>query len=323
MSATWRIVTPRGSSGAIAIIQIEGDDVEDALGLVGLAPMAVGQVALQDLLGIDRGLVMRPSVGCAQLMPHGGKAVVEAITARLEQAGVASVEQGAVSDAAVRAVFPEAQTLIEARMLEALSHAQSPRAIDLLLDQPGRWALPGAESDPMLDAERQRLIVPPLVVAAGPPNIGKSTLLNAFAGRAVAIVSDEPGTTRDHVGVMLDLDGLSVRYVDTPGIRDGGPSVECEARAIADRVIERADLVLACGDWSAMPPAELAERAMLVALRRDLGEPSFAAEARVSALSGQGIDELARQIRQRLVSDRAIESDCPWRFWGEPGLHEL
>ena len=313
MNAAWRVVTPRGSSGAIAIIQIEGDGVDDALRQLGLGDVGVGRVLLRDLLGVDRGVVMRPSESCVQLMAHGGKAVVDAIVAKLIAGGICEAPS-ACDESALSAMYPEAGSLLEARMLAALARAHSPRAIDLLLDQPARWQRSGARSDPVLDAMRNRLIDPPLVAAMGPANIGKSTLLNALAGRTVAVVSDEPGTTRDHVGVMLDLDGLTVRYVDTPGVRDGGGESERMARELARRVVDEADLVLACGDGGARP-LETHGDSLVVALRCDLGGAGFESDARVSALAGEGLDELAEVVRRRLVSDRAIEDVSPWKFW--------
>ncbi len=313
MNAAWRLVTPRGSSGAIAIIQIEGDGVDDALRHLGLGEVGVGRVLLRDLLGVDRGVVMRPSETCVQLMAHGGRAVVDAIVAGLTKGGIGEAPS-ACAGSALRAMYPEAGSLLEARMLAALARAHSPRAIDLLLDQPARWERADARSDPALDAMRSRLIDPPLVAAMGAANIGKSTLLNALAGRTVAIVSDEPGTTRDHVGVMLDLDGLTVRYVDTPGVREGGGESERMARELAGRVIGEADLVLACGD-SGAGPLEIHGDSLVVALRCDMGEAGFESDARVSALAGDGLDALAVMVRQRLVSDRAIEDGSAWKFW--------
>ena len=82
------------------------------------------------------------------------------------------------------------------------------------------------------------------VVLAGPPNAGKSTLLNALAGRDAAIVSDIPGTTRDAIEVRCDLGGLPVVLVDTAGLRDTVDPVEAEGVARTRRRIETADLVL-------------------------------------------------------------------------------
>ena len=84
-----------------------------------------------------------------------------------------------------------------------------------------------------------------LVVAiAGPPNAGKSTLLNRIARREAAIVSPIPGTTRDVIEVHLDLDGYPVTLLDTAGIRDSDDPVEQEGVRRARERAAEADLVL-------------------------------------------------------------------------------
>jgi tRNA modification GTPase len=82
------------------------------------------------------------------------------------------------------------------------------------------------------------------IVIAGPPNVGKSTLMNALAGRDVAITSPIPGTTRDLIEVFLDLNGYPVTLVDTAGIRDSADPIEQEGVARASRRAENADLTL-------------------------------------------------------------------------------
>src|SRR6185295_9068425 len=133
-------------------------------------------------------------------------------------------------------------------------------------DQPRRWQGAPPREAGERDRVLRRLIDPPLVVALGPPNVGKSSLVNALAGRSVSIVADEPGTTRDHVGVMLDLGGLVVRYVDTPGLRQGADELEREAVSGAMEVASRADLLLVCGDPTSLPtelPDGVSSRARL------------------------------------------------------------
>lgn len=83
------------------------------------------------------------------------------------------------------------------------------------------------------------------VVISGPPNAGKSTLLNHLAQRDVAIVSDEPGTTRDSLEVQLDLGGYPVSIVDTAGLRETQSKVELEGIARAKAHVSRADIVVA------------------------------------------------------------------------------
>ncbi len=85
-----------------------------------------------------------------------------------------------------------------------------------------------------------------LVVAiAGPPNVGKSTLINQLARREVAIVSPYAGTTRDIIEVQLDLDGYPVTVIDTAGIRETEDQVEQEGGCVAPAPVpRRPDLVL-------------------------------------------------------------------------------
>lgn len=89
------------------------------------------------------------------------------------------------------------------------------------------------------------------VVIAGPPNAGKSSLINALAGRDVAIVTHYAGTTRDILHCDIDLEGYVVRLYDTAGIRDTDAVVEQEGIRRALRKIDEADLVLALQDLTA------------------------------------------------------------------------
>ena len=86
-----------------------------------------------------------------------------------------------------------------------------------------------------------------LVVIAGPPNAGKSSLLNALVGESRAIVSDVPGTTRDSVEAWIDLDGWPIRLVDTAGLRETSDAIEAEGVARAEKLIEEAEIVVVLG----------------------------------------------------------------------------
>ena len=90
-----------------------------------------------------------------------------------------------------------------------------------------------------------------MVAIAGPPNVGKSTLINQLARREVAIVSPHAGTTRDVIEVQLDLDGYPVTVIDTAGIRETDDPVEQEGVRRARARAAEADLVL----WLADTPA--------------------------------------------------------------------
>jgi len=317
--AVWTLATPNTGAGAIALVQLTGD-IDHALELCGIRPVAVGAVVVRDLLGVDTGVVARWTPRSCQLMPHGGMAVVRQLAAALAACGLHEAARASAVD-----LFPEARSRVEALALEAVSRAASPLAIDLLLDQHRRWLLPGAASDPALDKVRNRLIDPPLVVALGPPNIGKSTLVNALAGRTVSIVADVPGTTRDHVGVVLDLGGLVVRYVDTPGIRPEAGPMEAEVFSAALRVARSADLLLLCGDVTSHLPdthvvfgGNTPAPILRLALRTDLGTPAFEVDCQTSALLGDGLPSLVALLREALVPAAALANPAPWRFWTGP-----
>lgn len=311
-TAVWRIATPWPATGAVATISLEGN-ITWAGAKLGLREPAVGEVRLVNLGDVDHGLAIRWSTDLLHLCCHGGAASTRAVTRWLLDCGI---PESRVCD--LNRQFPEARSEIEARTLDALSRAASPLAIDLLLDQPRRWQNKDPVTEPNLaPIELNRLINPPLVVALGPSNIGKSTLINALAGRSVSIVADEPGTTRDHVGVTLDFAGLVVRYLDTPGLRANPDLIESEAALIALDLARHADLVVLCGDPTAPPPniAHLAPLQIRLCLRSDLGPCMWQADQSVAAISGQGVAEFVALAKDRLVPRTALECVLPWQFW--------
>ena len=91
------------------------------------------------------------------------------------------------------------------------------------------------------------------MVIAGPPNAGKSSLLNAIAGFERSIVTDIPGTTRDHVEVALSVSGVPLRLTDTAGLRESGELVEQIGVDRARSLIELADLLIWLGDPADAP----------------------------------------------------------------------
>jgi tRNA modification GTPase len=222
--------------------------------------------------------------------------------------GVARVE----STPQVR--FPEAHCAREAQALEALARAKSPKAVEVLLAQCDLARAGDGEFGRVDDGVAQaldRLIDPPTVVALGGANIGKSTLLNALAKRSVSVVSAVAGTTRDHVGVELVLDGVCVRWVDTPGLREGAGMEEERAVELALGLARTANLLVACADartpFPSLDDLGLADRrALRVGLRSDLGVRDEA-DLTTAAGRGEGLDELARAVREALVRDSAIE----------------
>ena len=138
-----------------------------------------------------------------------------------------------------------------------------------------------------------------LVVLAGPPNAGKSSLLNALLGERRAIVSAEAGTTRDSIEEWLDVAGWPVRLVDTAGLRRAADAVEAEGVGRAEELIARADLVVAL-DLD-VPGA------LRVHSKCDL---SRGEGLNVSAVTGEGLDALKAAIASRLAA-RAAAADEP------------
>ena len=149
------------------------------------------------------------------------------------------------------------------------------------------------------------------VVIAGPPNAGKSSLLNRLLAENRAIVTDVPGTTRDLLRADIEIEGVPIRLTDTAGLRAGGDRVETIGVERARTAIAQADLVLAVEDATAAPPGDGAgtpdtesmaasgSRRIRVRNKVDLtGEmPGGIGEVvRISALNGDGVDALRAAI---------------------------
>lgn len=130
------------------------------------------------------------------------------------------------------------------------------------------------------------------VVIAGPPNSGKSTLLNAIVEREAAITSDIAGTTRDLIEVPVAIGGLPFLLVDSAGLRDSDDRIETIGVARAEAAIAAADLVLWLGSPSAAPGRD---NVLLIHAKADLGVVEGQA-FNLSALTGQGIPELLRRV---------------------------
>lgn len=157
------------------------------------------------------------------------------------------------------------------------------------------------------------------VVILGAPNAGKSSLFNALARREAAIVSDEPGTTRDLLEVIFDVKGLKVRITDTAGLREGAGRVESIGIERAKAKGGRADLVFVLEDMAAPATVDvgwLDVPVMTIGTKSDLvfGSASGVAPVRnhdlsISAISGAGLSELIEEIGRRAAARIAGAGD--------------
>ena len=139
-----------------------------------------------------------------------------------------------------------------------------------------------------------------LVVLAGPPNAGKSSLLNALLGERRAIVSSAAGTTRDSIEESVEIDGWPVRLVDTAGLRATDDAIEAEGVDRAEALIAKADLVLALDCDRA--------GALRLHAKCDLGPGDGLP---VSVVTGEGLPELRAAIAARLerLAAKGIEAN--------------
>jgi tRNA modification GTPase len=271
-----------------------------------------------------------------ELQCHGGRAVVDAVLAALGTVeGLRTAVPGEFTRRAFdngRIDLTEAEGLAD--LLEAETESQRKAALALadggLRRQIEGWnaqviALSAAaeraidydEDDQALDTELlvdcqaiaselqhwlqrprvERLKDGVLVVVAGPPNVGKSSLINAIAGEDRAIVSEVPGTTRDHIEVAVAIGGLPARLTDTAGLRATGDRVEAIGVARAQRLVQASDILVWLGEPCAAPDHR---RLILAHPKADLPgrEHAPASAIGVSALTGHGIATLLKRIEE-------------------------
>ena len=277
-----------------------------------------------EVRGADPGEFTRRAFGNGKfdLMEAEGLAdLIEATTDSQRRQALHHLEGGA---SGTLEVWRNETIAILARLEAAIDFIDEPGVSDAALAQ----ALPriaGLASKIALELERgkrgQRLRTGLRVVLAGPPNAGKSSLLNRLARKDAAIVSPISGTTRDVVEVHLNLDGLPVILQDTAGLRaQAGDPIERMGMARTADAIVGADLVvwMEAADADGSPPPEIAGQPVLrIWNKSDLAGPPLprdggcAGTLSVSCRDGSGLDELEALIADRLRDRVSV---------GEPSL---
>ena len=134
------------------------------------------------------------------------------------------------------------------------------------------------------------------MVVAGPPNAGKSSLINAIAGQEKAIVTDVPGTTRDQIEVPLNIGGVPILLTDTAGLREASELVERIGIDRARSAMDKADILLWLGEATDAPSHP---RSLKLHGRADLPGREQPAHGTlpVSSVTGQGITDLIEKVR--------------------------
>lgn len=338
--AALRVVwlTPPGR-GAVASLAVTGPDAAATLdrwfrsprgrSAAGLAPGDVvfghwGSPPAEEVVLARRG------AEAFELHGHGGHAAVVRLLADLETAGARRVDwPEALGQAAPDGLTAAAEL--------ALRAARSPRAAAVLLDQCQgalRHAILaiheavergdcGAALDQLRALERwnslgRRLIEPWRIVLAGPPNVGKSSLVNALAGYPRVIVHAEPGTTRDVVWVELVVEGWPLAVADTAGLRTTDEPIEASGVARAREALDLADLVVWVSDVAGGPARAVGSlkattpplaSAVSWANKIDLVTSAKVEKLRtlgywpVSAVSGVGLDEALSHLVAQLIPE--------------------
>lgn len=348
---TVRVLTPAGR-GAIAVVEVTGDRAA-ALIDACFESVSGGSACEQPIDAIRYGVwrhdpthageelvVARTANDRYEVQCHGGLAAPSAIVAALRQRG------------AVGAPLATPKSL-SADALALLTRAPTERVAALLLDQ-ANGALEravaqivaaindeditaaGAAIDELLRYRRlaERLAEPWRVVIAGPPNVGKSSLVNALVGYPRAIVFDQPGTTRDAVAATTAIGGWPVRLTDTAGIRDANDPIERAGVDLAKRVLREADIVLRVREAVDHIDAqrdeqhtELAENALVIdiASKADLAQSADVLPDNVIATSATqriGIDRVLAAIEERIAPPLPAGQATPFRGWHVERLDE-
>ena len=250
---------------------------------------------------------------------HGGSAMVEALLTTVRQAGARQVssqdylryQQRSEIEREAIAALAECPTARCATILLDQYNGVLQSAFDQVADHPTRQGV-----EELLHWARlgQHLARPWRVLLFGRPNVGKSSLLNAIAGFQRAIVSAQPGTTRDIVTTVIAMDGWPVELLDGAGLRRHATSLEQEGQRRLRDCSNQADLRILVADTS-MPPSPL-DQQLCTEFRPDLTVGNkddlrcvwsttelSALDCRCSTLSGHGLDSLVTAIAARLVPE--------------------
>ena len=313
--AIARVLTPPGR-GAVATIRVEGDLFaidsyfraanQNSIAEQPLNRICYGTWKSEDLV------VVRISELVAEIHCHGGAVAVNRILSDLETSGVVTKS---IVDLEAISFENEITQLLQLATTRRTAHALLkqrglfPQAIERLENVPPSEAIAQIES--MLEWAEfgSHLTLPWKVVLCGPPNVGKSSLINALVGYSRTVVYDQPGTTRDVVSVETAFEGWPIEFSDTAGLRETPDQIEAIGVQKAKDQIQQSDLVVIVCDATigAMEQNELFHiphpKTISAWNKSDLpsATPTPPDAISISALTPFGVEELARRIIKQLV----------------------
>ncbi len=303
------VLTGAGAAG-IAVVRLVGVGVEGFLKAHFTRRANAGRCVHGELVEggrvIDDPVVVMGEEGrWCDVNVHGGPWVVASVLELARRAGFEVVDR---SEMPARLEAVDGENILQREVLAYLPMARTELGVRMLLGQEDAWAKADAELD-VQEVLRDRplwwLLHPPTVAIVGAANVGKSTLANQLFAQERSITADMPGTTRDWVGEMANLDGLAVMLVDTPGVRATEDAIEREAIERSGEEVRRADLVVVVLDASRMEEKEQEEivgrypGAVLVLNKVDRAGVGVGMEGavRTVATTGEGVNELRAAIR--------------------------
>jgi tRNA modification GTPase len=275
---------------------------------------------------IDDPVVVLISPEAADVNVHGGPWVVKST---LELAQTSGFEITKSQDDA----FVEARAPLWRETLSHLNRARTDLAVRTLLAQPAAWerlqrraAAGSVAVEELRQIERDRgllwMLSLPKVAIIGPANVGKSTLANHLFGQQRSITADLPGTTRDWIGEIANINGLAVMVIDTAGRRATDDTIETAAIAAGNQQVGEADLVLIVLDRSTpLGPFErdlMSAHPNAVRIANKADQPPAWIASTVDAIEtvatkGSGIEQLQRTIRERFdCAGDAIDRPRCW-----------
>ncbi len=265
----------------------------------------------------ERGEFTRRAFLNGKLGYDEAESVIDLIDAKTDRAADAALEGLAGKKAGELKSLYEKTLALSSRLEYSLDVDESDLTEDFMRSVESEAAAIASDLKAALRRSRETRILRrgPLVVLAGEPNVGKSSLMNALLGENRAIVSSVAGTTRDSIEEWLDIEGWPVRLVDTAGLRETSDAIEAEGVERSRLLMLEADIVLQLCE---KPQPPYSAKNIVIVTKCDLSSERVPGVVYTSAKTGEGLEELKSAVARRLeeaadAAGGADSSDSPAR----------